>query len=51
MQNLSDYLYAKKKYTKYFDEGKYIGQIQNGKQEGEGEFFYKNGDRHEGIYH
>ena len=33
-----------------YDDGKYVGQVVNGKAEGKGIYYYNDGDRYEGDY-
>ena len=32
---------------KYYDDERYEGELKNGKREGKGIYYYKNGDRYE----
>ena len=37
-------------YTEIYDNGKYIGNIQNGKRNGKGIYYWDNGDKYEGDW-
>ena len=44
------YLIIYRYVTKEYEYGKYIGDYENGKREGNGIFYYNDGDKYEGEY-